>query len=76
MPDSVTQVPVPFYPPARIGTGDAGPFNNTGQPSRRMQRVDRQQWSAVSNLDQGLIYNQKGLWSKDLRLGWNVNVWV
>jgi hypothetical protein len=69
-------VPVPFYAPARIQTGKAGPFFNHRPRARDTARLVQQERSATPDPDAGLVYDQRGTCVGDKRLGWLVNVWA
>ena len=69
-------IPVPFYAPVRIGSGDAGPFEHVGQRPRREKRVARQHRSAMPDMDTELVYDQRGRCLGDPRLGWVINLWI
>lgn len=77
MSDPAALVPVPFFAPARVQTGNAGTYSNDGQRARRTTRVVHPKRSVVHPpVDAGLVYNRQGLRGGDKQLGWIVNIWA
>jgi hypothetical protein len=76
MSDPAALVPVPFYAPARIRTGNAETFFNHGQRARATTHVVHQQQTDAPGAGIGLGYDQRGAVVRDPSLGWIVNIWV
>ena len=69
-------VPVRFYAPVRIDTGNAGTFFDFGNHSGRITHVERQARNAAPEVGAGLMYNQQGRCFGDPQVGRVVNIWV
>lgn len=76
MSDPAALVPVPFYTPARMGTGNAKTFFDHRQRARPAAPMVHPQWPAKAEADAGLVYDKSGAFVGDRSLGWIVNIWA
>jgi len=74
MSQSAALMPVPFYPPARTGTGS---FLNFRAAARRPPLlVERRRRAAVAVPDQGLAYDREGRLLADVRTGTLLSIYA
>lgn len=73
MSSSTALVPVPFYPPARRGSGS---FFRFGVAQRRPLLIERRQRSAVIEAEQGLAYDRQGRLTADGHVGRLVDIYA
>jgi hypothetical protein len=66
MSSSAALVPIPFYPPARSGSGS---FFRFGMGERRPLLIERRQRSAAVEAEQALAYNREGCLTVDWHIG-------
>jgi hypothetical protein len=75
MSQSAALVPVPFYPPARTGTGSLSSFVTA---ERRPLLLERQQQTAVNVAmpAHGMAYDREGSLIADLHIGRLLNIYA
>ena len=76
MSDTAALVPVPYYPPARDRTGNAGTLLTQDHRARNFSPVVKQVQAEVLDEKGALSYDQYGIHVDQPLLGVIVDIWV